>query len=198
MNKEAFLAELRARLSGLPENETEERISFYREMIDDRMADGQTEEEAVAGIGSMDEIIEQITAEIPLSVIVRGKASQRKGMKGWEIALLILGAPLWIPLLIAAIAVLLSVYAALWAVVISLWAVDLSLAAAAVGSLVGMVPYLRAGNPAGVGVAGGAALICAGLAILMFHVCISLTRAVIRLMGRILLGIKTLFMGKGA
>ena len=39
MNKEAFLAELRDRLSGLPADGLEERISFYREMIDDRMAD---------------------------------------------------------------------------------------------------------------------------------------------------------------
>ena len=198
MNKEAFLTELRVRLSSLPDNEAEERISFYREMIDERMADGQTEEDAVAGIGSIDEIVEQITAEIPLAVLVRGKASQRKGMKGWEIALLILGAPLWIPLLIAALAILLTVYIVLWAVIISLWAADLGLAAAAVASLVSVVPYLRAGNLAGVGVAVGAALICAGLAVLMFHACVCLTRAVIQLMGKILLGVKTLFMGKGA
>ena len=36
MNKQEFLAELRKRLSGLPQADIEERIVFYSEMIDDR------------------------------------------------------------------------------------------------------------------------------------------------------------------
>ena len=67
MDKALFLDELRRRLSGLPQSDLDERLLFYSEMIDDRMEDGLTEEEAVAGIGSVDEIVEQIMAEIPLS-----------------------------------------------------------------------------------------------------------------------------------
>ena len=47
MNKLEFIAELRDRLSGLPQGEVEERLSFYSEMIDDRMEDGVSEKEAV-------------------------------------------------------------------------------------------------------------------------------------------------------
>ena len=47
MTKNAFLSELRAALSALPEQEQNERLRFYAEMIDDRMEDGMTEEEMI-------------------------------------------------------------------------------------------------------------------------------------------------------
>ena len=62
MDKAQFLEELKRRLSGLPQSELEERLLFYSEMIDDRVEDGLTEEEAVAGIGSVDALVEQIMA----------------------------------------------------------------------------------------------------------------------------------------
>ena len=48
MNKQEYLAQLRAALACLPEGEIEESVAFYTEMIDDRVADGLTEEEATA------------------------------------------------------------------------------------------------------------------------------------------------------
>ena len=56
MNKQEFLDRLRKGLSGLPQAEREERLLFYSEMIDDRMEEGLTEEEAVAALGSLEEI----------------------------------------------------------------------------------------------------------------------------------------------
>ena len=50
MNKEKFLDALRRRLSGLPQEDIDERIAFYEEMIDDRMEEGLSEEEATATI----------------------------------------------------------------------------------------------------------------------------------------------------
>ena len=47
MQKQAFLDALRSQLAGLPEAEINERLNFYSEMIDDRMEEGLTEEEAV-------------------------------------------------------------------------------------------------------------------------------------------------------
>ena len=52
MNKKRFLSELRRGLSGLPQAEVEERLSFYSDMIDDRIEDGCSEAAAVAEIGS--------------------------------------------------------------------------------------------------------------------------------------------------
>lgn len=196
MNKAQFLDELRRRLSGLPQSDLEERLQFYGEMIDDRLEDGLTEAEAVAGIGSVDEVVEQIMADIPLSKLVKEKVRRRRGLKAWEIVLLVLGSPVWLPLGIAAFAVGLSVYITVWAVLISIWAVDLSLAVCAVGGLAAAVLYLTRGFPAGAGMMLGAAICCAGLAIGLFVGCRALTRELLRLTKKMLLGMKTMFMGK--
>lgn len=59
MNKQEFLKELRGRLAGLPEEDIDERLTFYGEMIEDRMEEGLSEAEAVSAIGSVDEIVTQ-------------------------------------------------------------------------------------------------------------------------------------------
>ena len=46
MRKAEFLRELEKRLQGLPKDEIDSRLAFYSEMIDDRIEDGKTEEEA--------------------------------------------------------------------------------------------------------------------------------------------------------
>ena len=196
MNKQQFLDELKSRLNGLPKQELDERLLFYGEMIDDRVEDGLTEEEAVAGIGSVDEIVEQILGEVPLSALVKEKVRQRRALKAWEIILIVLGFPVWLPLLIAAFAIVLSLYISLWAIMISIWAVDLSLAAGAVGGVLSAVWYLIKGNPAAAGFTFGAAVICAGLAILLFYGCVKLTKGMIWLTKKMILGIKAMFVGK--
>ena len=198
MNKDQFLKELRKKLSGLPQEDIEERLAFYSEMIDDRMEEGITEEEAVASLGTVDSVVEQIMSEIPLTKLVKQKVAPKRKMKAWEIVLLVLGAPVWIPLIIAALAVMLSVYIVIWAVVISVYAVDLSAAAGALSGLAGIFVYLRAGNPAGALFSFGAAIAFAGLAILLFFVCKWITKAVVKLTGRIFLGTKRSFVGKEA
>ena len=73
MNKQDFLEKLRNGLAGLPKDDLDERINFYSEMIDDRMEDGLTEEEAVSQMGDVEEIISQIIAETPFVKIVKEK-----------------------------------------------------------------------------------------------------------------------------
>ena len=63
MEKEEFLEELRNRLNGLPQKDIDERVSFYSEMIDDRVEDGMTEEEAINNIGGIDEVVKQIASK---------------------------------------------------------------------------------------------------------------------------------------
>ncbi len=196
MNKQEFLAQLRSSLAGLPKDDVDERVSFYGEMIDDRVEDGLTEAEAVAGIGSVDEIVEQIMADIPLSKLVKEKVRRRRSLKVWEIVLLVLGSPVWLPLGIAAFAIGLSLYITLWAILISIWAVDLSLAVCAAGGLAAAVFFLVKGSLAGMGMALGAAVCCAGLAAALFVCCKALTKGLLWLTKKMLLGIKTLFIGK--
>jgi uncharacterized membrane protein len=101
MNRAEFLYALREKLSGLPLDEIEERLSFYEEAIDDRMEDGYSEEDAVAGIGTPEEIAEQVISEIPLSRLVREKVGVKKQRRTWQTVLLAVGAVVWVPLLIA-------------------------------------------------------------------------------------------------
>ncbi len=198
MTKEAFLTELRTRLSGLPKDELEERITFYREMIDNRMAEGQSEEDSTAGVGPVDVIAKQIMSEVPLGKLVEEKVRRNQPQHGGKTALLILGAPLWIPLLIAALAVFLSVYAVLWAVVLCFWAAEISLAAAAVACLVGAVSCVRTANYPGAGTAVGACLLAAGLTILFFYACVFVSKGMIRMTGKIMVRLKSSFFGKEA
>ena len=51
MNREQFLAALRARLTELPQADLERTLQYYREMIEDRIEDGMSETEAVADVG---------------------------------------------------------------------------------------------------------------------------------------------------
>ena len=198
MDKSQFLDELRRRLSGLPQRDLEERLLFYGEMIDDRVEDGLSEEAAVAEIGPVEEIAEQITAEIPLSKLVKEKVRRRRGRKLWESVLLLLGSPVWLPLLIAAFAVCLSLYIVLWALLLSVWAVDLSLALCAIAGLPAAVWYLFEGNFAGTGFLLGAAMLCAGLAILLFFGSLALTKGLLRFTKRLNLGVKAMMIGKEA
>ena len=200
MNKSEFLAELRSRLVGLPQNEIEERISFYSEMIDDRVEEGATEEDAVAGIGSIDEIVAQILEDVPLWNIVKEKIKKnkkkRRKLKAWEIVLLAVGSPVWLPLLIAAFAVILSLYLTLWALVISLWAVFVSLAACGLAGIVAGVGYAILVKPIDGILLVAAGLVCSGLAIFAFIGCKATTKGTARLTKKMIFGIKHLFVGK--
>ena len=112
MHKQEFLDRLRDGLSGLPQNDIEERLTFYDEMIDDRMEEGLSEEEAITEIGSVDQIISNIIADSPKAEAIKENIKPNRPWKAWEIVLLILGAPLWIPLLIAVASIVFACYIA--------------------------------------------------------------------------------------
>ena len=196
MLKQAFLDALRQGLCGLPQNDIEERIAFYGEMIDDRMEEGLSEEEAVSAIGPVDEIVKQTIADIPLTKLVKEKIRPKHALRAWEIVLLVLGFPLWLPLLIAATVIVLALYIVLWVLVIALWAIEVSFWAAAAASLIAAVVYFANGHmPTGFA-AIGAALILAGLAIFLLFGCIAASKGAGKLAKKIALGIKSLFIRK--
>ena len=146
MLKQDFLSALREGLKGLPEKDIEERITFYGEMIDDRIEEGLSEEEAVNEIGTVDAVVQQIVAETPLTRIVKEKIKPKRKMRAWEIVLLILGFPVWFPLLVAAGAVILSLYVVLWVLLICLWAIEISFIACAFAGIVGAIGFFIKGN----------------------------------------------------
>ena len=196
MRKLEFLNQLRAKLVGLPRQDAEERLAFYGEMIDDRIEDGLTEEEAVLDIGSVDEIYEQIIADIPFTKIAKERIKPKRRLLAWEIVLLVLGSPIWLSLAIAAFAIILSLYVVLWSLIVSVWAVFVSLVACVIGGAAAGVILAITGNGfTGIAMV-SAGVVCAGLAILLFFGCKAATKGTLLLTRKMALGTKKCFVRK--
>lgn len=113
MNKKEFLSSLNKKLSKFSKQEVKERLVFYSEMIDDRVEEGLSEEEAVLEIGDIDKVAEQISLEISSDTTIK----ENKLTKS-ELILLLVGSPIWFPLLLTAFIVI-------WALLLSMWAIEL-------------------------------------------------------------------------
>lgn len=195
MDKLEFLQKLQDQLQGIPEADRQRSLEYYREMIDDRMEEGLSEEEAVAAVGTAEEIARSIIAETPIPPVPVQPEQQRRRLRWWEIMLLVLGSPIWVSLLIAVLAVIFSVWISLWSVVISLYATAVALGASAVGCIFGSF-FMIADGSGTILVAMGAAFVCAGLAILMFILSNLAAKGMVALTKLTLTGLKHCFKGK--
>ena len=84
------------------------------------------EEEAVAALGSIEDIAEQILYDLPLGVLVKSKIKNKKEKNGNPaliIVLAILGFPIWFPLMITVLAAIFSVYIIIWSLILAVFAV---------------------------------------------------------------------------
>lgn len=145
MTKQEFLSELERALGKLPHAEVEQALAFYDEAISDRMEDGLSEAEALAGLGPVDEIAAQIAAETP--PIPRAIARANTGSRTLNIVLLAVFSPIWIPVVLVLAAAALAVYVAIWAVIAALWAVDAVLALMPFAGLAALASTLGGGMP---------------------------------------------------
>ena len=195
MNKHEFLAQLRNGLSGLPRKDIEERLTFYSEMIDDRMEEGYSEEESVEAVGTVDEIVEQIIADTPFMRIAKERIKPKRELEKWEIALIVISFPIWFSLAIVAVAVVLSIYVLLLELFLLLWIVFATLVALSVASVVTGSVVLFSEPLTGVAVYGIASA-SAGLSILMFFGCKVATRYILKLSKGLAVWVKNLFIKK--
>ncbi len=60
MNKNSFISKLKKNLKILDENEVKDIIDEYSEIIDEKIKDGKTEEEAINDFGNIDELCKEI------------------------------------------------------------------------------------------------------------------------------------------
>lgn len=197
MRKQDFIKELRLNLSFLPKEEIDDRISFYSELIDDKIDEGVKEEDAIKSIGSIDEIINQIIDEMPLSKIAKDKIKPKRKLSGLEITLIIVGSPIWLSLLLSLIAVLFSLYIIGWSIVISIWAILISLIAVLVAGIVLTIISLFSNIYIVALSYLGATLVILGLTILMHYVCKIITRLYIKLTKLIVLSVKKKMLKRG-
>jgi len=196
MNKQQFETALRAALQGMPQEDIDRFTEYYLEMIDDRMEDGATEQEAVAALGSIEELVSKILAETPLPTLVKNKLKPHHTMRAWEIVLLVLGFPVWGSLLIALISVLFSLYVVLWSLVIAVVAVFAAVAASSLGVLVLGVATIGLGDAALGAFYLGVALILAALSIFLFFAMKGAAKGTLVGTKRLALYVKSCFLRK--
>ena len=208
MTKEQFLKELQSRLSFLPSSEVAPFLSYYGEMIDDRMEEGMSEADAVAGLGDIGRIVEVIQYEMPVTSLVvssvKEKTNQAKAKaesrwpawgKGLVIALLIIGAPLWISLLIGALSALGGILAALIAVIVAVVVAVVALALASLAAFCAGCFTVFSQPPLGLALL-GAGLIGCGLTVLAYLLAVIIIKGIIQLIKLLVRWIKSLFVKK--
>ncbi len=196
MSKNEFLKELESRLNGLPSEDIKERVAFYEEMINDRLEEGKSEEEALKEIGTVDEIVEQITKETPLVKLVKERVKPKRRIQAWEIVLIAVGFPLWLPLLITAFALIMVAYILVWTLVIVTYTVEIATSVAGLVAIIaGAAAFFSGAHWYGVGLAAGGVM-CIGFSILFIFACIGATKASIALTKVIILSIKKKFVSR--
>ncbi len=197
MTKNEFLDCLASHLNGLSQADIDRSLEFYGEMIEDRIEEGEEEQAAVAAIGSPEDAARRIMMEMPLPKIVKAKTIGKRRLATWEIVLIVVGAPLWFPLLCGAAVVLLALYAVLWSVAVTFWAVDLTLCALSVTGLALFGVLLGAANVPLALLFLAAGLCLGGITLFAFLGCRAFSILTAKLAALIWRGIKSVFVGKG-
>ena len=184
MTKAEFMHQLRKMTSSMPQQEADRYTQYYREMIDDAVEEGMSEQEAVNSLGTMDEIeafirenstmpagqsFPRVTQYVPQEV-------NKKRLPVWAIVLIIVGFPIWFSIL----CVLFSVYISGWAVIVSLYAAALSVGVS--GIVVGAAGFFI-GDFGIIMMFLGAGLVCLGLSVLAFTGLIQLTKLYVKFTG---------------
>ena len=199
MKKIEFLRALGEALLFLPQQELDERLDFYSEMIDEAMEEGMSEEEATAHLGTWEEICAQIDefrtsepqpieaikeepAKEPKNPIPEKKPKKRISLPMWAVVLLILTSPVWgaivLSLGIAVFAVIVALVVTGGALVIFLFAVVIALAAVGVVGIPAAVVLFFTGSIATGLLSLGGGLVCGGFAILGWFMCIAFAKFV--------------------
>ena len=170
MTKKEFMEALEWQLKALPKKEKKSSLSYYEEMIGDRMEDGLTEEEAVAAAGTPEEAAEEIFKGLSLidkaRVTIERNGKSRNATKA-EKVLLCMSLPILIPLIIAAVSVGLSLFIAAWVLFICYLAVILALIAGGIGGFGIGIAYILRGDTAGGLMTAGAGLALLALGLLL-------------------------------
>ena len=137
MNKQEFLAALARELEPLPREERERTLTYYGELIDDRLEDGQDEGEVIQSLGAPKAVAEELLGEEEQPL------APNRGLRVWLVVLLVLGFPLWGSLLLTAAVMVLCVFLCLFLPAFVLGVLALSFLAGAVLGVAG-TPFLIA------------------------------------------------------
>ncbi len=126
MNRASFLKKLRGKLQRLPAHEIDAALAYYEEYFDE--AGEENEQRVIQQLGSPSHVASQIMADYALKDLEATSTSTKKNVSAiWLIILAILSAPLSLPLLVVAIALIFSFGAVIFSVIIAIIATMLGI-----------------------------------------------------------------------
>ena len=195
MDKAVFLDLLRERLSDFPFEDRERTVEYYTEMIDDQIESGISEQDVLASLGDVDEIVGRMRSEIPLTMQSHTQLPRRK-LRAGEIVLIVLGSPVWLPVLLSVFLILLSLYLVVWSLILSLYAIALSLTCCLFAGIVASVLTLKSADVLHAAFLFGAGCILGGVSILFWMLSVWATKAFCKGTGKMVRSIKAKLTGK--
>ena len=195
MSKADFLRLLERALTQLSEEERQKNLEYYSELLDDMMEEGMTEAEATAKLGSPNQIAQSILQEMPLGKLVTTRMKPKSGWTPLAIVLAVVGSPVWVPLLLAGVAVVLALFVSIWALGFAAIAVVIALAVAVVAAPIIAIRAAMLTLPVGLMLL-GAGLVLLGLCVLGGLMAVELCRLLWQLTVWLAHKIKGLFIRK--
>ncbi len=174
MTKSQFLDRIKAGIASLPQGDKEKYLEYYSEMVDDRMEEGMTEEEAVADIGSTSDIIAQILRKSPSKAQTQNQEKPilekmnehiDSDTRPWIIAVAVLTSPVWVPILIGLAGGLIGLAAGVFSAIVAFYASAVGVFAAGVACIIKAFFTALAGE---IIAYVGAGLLCMGISLLLF------------------------------
>ncbi len=198
MNKLEFNSAVTHKLKSLPQDDINKSLEFYNEMIDDRMEEGVPEEEAVAAVGTPDEVANAILSEIPLLKLVKAKSKVKKQTSKrsvWHTVLIWAGSPVWFSLAVAAACILLCAFIVIWTIPFSFWIAEIAIGGSAIGFLgYSLLALINDSALTALAFFGGS-LCLAGITTAGAVLCIKLSALFVKSSKLTVKGLKIMFMG---
>ena len=116
MNKIDFFKQIKESLKLFDQQEVNEIITYYEEIIADKVENGFTEEEAINSLGNVDSIINELKVNI---VMKRSEKKSTNSLKNFTIILGICSTPILLPLGITFAVLFFSIFVILFSLIFS-------------------------------------------------------------------------------
>lgn len=177
MNRASYLKKLRGKLQRLPAHEIDAALAYYEEYFDE--AGEENEQRVIQQLGSPSHVASQILADYALKDLEATSTSTKKNVSAmWLIILAILSAPLSLPLLVVAIALIFSFGAVIFSVIIAILATVLSIFFGGIAALISGFFILTQDWPTAL-LFMGVGFIVTGLGILLFPIVARLIKTIV-------------------
>ncbi|GAB0166705.1 DUF1700 domain-containing protein [Lysinibacillus sp. CTST325] len=177
MNRASFLKKLRGKLQRLPAHEIDAALAYYEEYFDE--AGEENEQRIIQQLGSPSHVASQIMADYALKDLEETSTSTKKNVSAiWLIILAIISAPLSLPLLVVAIALIFSFGAVIFSVIIAIIATVLGIFFGGIAALISSFFILTQDWPTAL-LFMGVGFIVTGLGILLFPIVTRLIKTIV-------------------